>query len=259
MLQYATKFAIALILLTAITGANAQLVKPTVAVKGRIIDCRTKQPVTADVTIYDMQHNFVVKTRSNEVFDGKFYIPSLKPGCKYNIEITQKGYFTLKYMIDIFNTKRYAEIIRKFSLVPMEAGIKLKLNCGPFENGDKSIRYTTKLMKNLVKVLKENPDVYFKIICFPDDNECCKTNKKLTLKRAQCLEAFFVKKGIDHKRITYECKATTDPANPPPEAKYVNGKRYVGPSYLKITHINNGITNLKDSLRDTKSHYKKIE
>ena len=259
MLQYTTRIAIALLMLSSAIGTQAQLVKPTVAVTGRIVDCQTQQPVTADVTIYDLHNNFVVKTRSNEVFDGKFYIPALKPGCKYKIEITQKGYFTLKYRIDIFNTKRYAEITRCFSLVPMQAGINLKLNCAPFDNGDKSIRYKTKLMKNIVKVLKENPDVYFKIVCFPDDNKCCEKNKKLTLKRAQCLEALFVKNGIEHERITYECKATTDPANPPPEAKYVNGKRYVGPSYLKITHINGRITNLKDSINNMKTHYRTIE
>lgn len=238
MIRKTTILAVLSVFILAGFNAQAQLVKAVVAVTGNVMNSETKEPVSADIHIYDLNHNIVNKTKSNAARDGAYYIPSLQPGAAYFVEILKDGYFKERYRIDVPNSDKYVEISRDFLVRPLREDIKIKLKVPPFELHKSKLRYGADfLLKDIANTLKHNPEVDFKILCYPDNNKNKNENMELTQSRANSLKDYLVINGVDPTRIAVEGKAEVDPANPMPEEKAAKGKRYIGTSYIQVTNV----------------------
>lgn len=227
----------ALLLSVSATNLKAQLVNTVVGVTGKVMNSETKEPVRVDIYVYDSSEKQINKINSNSA-DGYYYIAGLKPGNTYYIEMMQEGFFKEKYEIKIVNTDKYLEISRDFLVRPLEEGISLKIPVPPFEINKSKLRFGSALiLEDITNTLKNNPDVYFTIVSYPDNEDSPEENMQLTEGRANSLKDFFAINGINPKRIDIEGNKKIDPNNPKPIEKAAKGKRYIGTTYLMITDI----------------------
>ena len=214
---------------------KAQLVEPVVSLTGSVFNQITKEPETVFLIVKNQDGKKVTAARSNSTENGYYYITGLKPGHTYTIELRQKNFMKEKHEIEIADTKKYAEISKDFLVKPMKKGAEIQIQVPPFELNKSKLRYGAEfLLEDLTNTLKYNPEVNFKIKCYPDKAGNEGQNLRLTTDRAKSLKEFFVEHGIDGSRITVEGSGTVDPDNPPPKEKQAKGKRYIGTSYIMI-------------------------
>jgi OmpA-OmpF porin, OOP family len=73
--------------------------------------------------------------------------------------------------------------------------IYFDINSSELEKDDKLI------LQNAVKFLKENPEILASVVGYADNSGSDKTNYDLSLKRAQIVNSYLVKEGIDKERL----------------------------------------------------------
>ena len=218
--------------------SSAQLVGPVIAITGSVYDAVNKNPVTALLVVTDANGKRINASRSNASENGYYFITSLKPGQKYTITVTQPNYLKEKYELEISDAYKYTEVSHDFVLKPMEKDIKIPLTVPPFELNKSKMRYgAEQILENVKSTMMNNPNVKFEIVCFPDSDENPAENQKITVERAQNIEAYLTSAGIEKSRLTIAGSAKTDPNNPPPKKMKAKGKRYIGTTYIKITSI----------------------
>ena len=211
------------------------LVRTVVALTGNVINEVTRAPIATFLVVNDENGKKVFATRSNAAENGYYYITGLLPGHKYSITINQTGYFKDRFDLDIPNTDMYQEISKDLLVKPMIKDTKIKIPVPPFELNKTKLRYGSDYMlKELSKTLINNPEVKFEVLCYPDNNDDKKENKKFTEDRCQSISDFLTQNGIDASRITIKGSSSTDPQNPPPVTKTAKGKRYIGTSYIVV-------------------------
>lgn len=229
-------FTFALIFALSMQISNAQgWVKTVVAVTGNILDHVTKEPVSAKITAYDETGKKVNSTKSNSYENGYYYMPSLSAGKTYQFVIELNGYLLEKVEVKIAPSDKYLEVSRDFVIKPNNSDVLIKLPTSPFELHKSKLRFGSGIvLDDMANTLVNNPKVNFAIVSFPDNSENATKNQELTTNRSQSLMDYFVIKGIDPDRIQVEGSSKVDDLNPPPTGKQSKGKRYIGPTYIKI-------------------------
>ncbi len=227
------------LLIFGFTGVSyAQFAQTVVSLTGNVFNEVTRQPETVAILCFDIEGNRVNATRSNISENGYYYLTGLRPGMEYIVELKKKGFFKETYKIQVPDTKKYLEISQDFLIKPLEKDIKIPVRVPPFELNKSKLRFGSEFfLEDLANTLKENPDVKFEIISFPDNAKDKNENKELTLDRAKSLMQYFASQGISQSRMTIEGSATVDPNNPPPVGKRAKGKRYIGPSYIVVKNF----------------------
>lgn len=214
---------------------NAQLTKTVVSLTGNVFNEITKQPETVRLLCFDENGKRVTAARSNASENGAYYMTGLRPGKTYFINLLKKGFLKEVFKIEVANTDKYLEMSRDFLIKPMVSGTQILLPVPPFELNKSKLRFGSELiLEDMLSALKNNENIMFEIICFPDNNKDKAFNQTLTNERAKSLKNYFVSNGIEASRVSVSGSATTDPKNPPPIGKASKGKRYIGKSYIVI-------------------------
>ena len=218
--------------------ANSQgFIKTVVSLTGNVFNQVTKQPETTALLVMK-DGKRVTATRSRASENGYYYLTGLKAGESYDIRLEKKGFMDQIVSVEVPNTDKYAEISKDFLIMPKESGVKIPISVPPFEYNKSKLRVGSEIfLDDLQETLKLNPEVKIQIVSYPDNNKDKGENQELTKERAESLKNYFVSKGIEASRITTNPNQSTDPDNPPPTEKAAKGKRYIGPSYLKIVSI----------------------
>lgn len=218
--------------------AAAQLVNPVVSITGSVMDASTRQPITAILIVTNEKGKRINATRSNGTDNGYYYLTSLKPGKTYTITVSSKFYLKEKYTFTIDKTYRYTELSHDFLVMPLKKDAVIPLSFSPFELNKSKLRYGADyILENIKGTMLNNPNVKFEIICYPDSDVDPARNLKLTTERAESIKNYLVMNGVDASRIRVKGNKRVDPNNPPPKKKRAKGKRYVGPTYIKIIDI----------------------
>lgn len=225
----------ALILVLLFTGVlNAQLTRTIVSLSGVVYDATTKKPISVNVEIYDQDMKRVNKVKSNSN-DGSYFITGLKPGQSYEIRVAEFEYMRQSFPVTFPKTDRYAEFSRDITLLPKKVATKLAIPFKAFEvNKSKLKAGVDVLLKDYTELLKNNPTVRVKLVCYPDAAVDAAKNMELTKARAESLKSYFESNGLGADRFIVEGVSTIDPNNPPPTGKASKGKRYVGNCYIVI-------------------------
>ena len=234
-------FRIVIILIIFTSSSFSQgLINATVGLTGNVFNQVTKLPETAVIKVFDADGRRVGATRSNGAQNGAYYVPGLKPGLTYELIITKRDFMTEKYKIVVPNTGKYIEISQDFLIKPLKSGVKIPIAVTPFELRKSKLRFGADLyLDDWIDVFKDNPDVTFKIVSYPDDKTNPSENIKITQERADAIKQYFISKGINAARFSTEGNKQVDPQNPPPTEKAAKGKRYVGPCYIEIVNTGN--------------------
>lgn len=215
--------------------ANAQLIKTVVAVTGNITNYLDKEPVTVKIDVFNDAGKKITSIKSNSAENGYYYVTGLQPGNAYSFRINNDGFMKENYQVSIPLSDKYIEISRDFVVRPLEENAKLPLPVVPFELNKHKLKFgSAVVLDGIANSLRNNPNVSFEILSYPDNDKDQAHNKELTQKRAQALMDYFVIQGIDPARIMVQGKESTDPVNPPPIEKRAKGKRYIGRTYIVL-------------------------
>ncbi len=210
-------------------------IKAVVAVTGSIFNYIDKQPVSAKIQVYDNTGKKVNSTKSNASDNGYYFVTGLYPGNTYSFAIDDPKFLAEKFEVIIPNSDKYIEFSKDFLLKPNHIGTSIKLNVSPFELNKSKLKAGSALILNeILNTLKNNSNIKFKIVSYPDSDKDTKLNSVLTSSRAQALIDYFELNGIDSNLLSFQANSNTDPKDPPPTSKRAKGKNYIGPIYFII-------------------------
>ncbi|MFM9075872.1 MAG: OmpA family protein [Bacteroidota bacterium] len=181
-----------------IDSVNLKLWKHELFAKGKIYSNESQQPLTGvSIRSTDLAAGKVEEANTG---DSGEYNLLLRPEKKYNLEFSKPGYVTKNLEI---NT---AGMVRGNLLndVLMEEEF---LATGVINFEYKRSRVTPagmKVIKPMLETLKQNPAAKVNIGAHADARGSSDFNQRLTEDRAKNTMKYFVKQGIDAKRITYQ-------------------------------------------------------
>jgi outer membrane protein OmpA-like peptidoglycan-associated protein len=215
--------------------SNGQLIKTVVAVTGNVINQSSRNAESVQINVYDNTGKKINSVKSNAFEGGYYYVTPLFPGNTYYFQVSDNNFLKEKFEIPIPSTDKYLEITRDFLVKSNSPDTKFKISVTPFENNKSRLRFgASVLLDEITSTLKNNPDVNFSILSYPDNNIDPKHNLELTMKRSESLIDYFSVNGIDPSKLTAKGSEKTDPNSIPPSEKTAKGKRYIGSVYILI-------------------------
>lgn len=217
-----------------LTGVVCLKAFNVVTLTGSVYDLVNDEPVTVRLIMEDGEGR-KRGARSNSAEKGAYLFTGLQSGETYEIYINNPNYLKEKFTVTIPETDKYAEISRDLTVKPLQKGALIPLPVDPFELNKTKMRFgADMILEDLATTMKINPEVSFKISCYPDKADDMQSNLKLTNARCDSLKKFFVKEGVDASRLTTQGHGEIDPMNPLPVERRAKGKRYKGPAYIEI-------------------------
>ena len=238
MKKFTINFALLIVLVSLVfqyISSSEQLTNTVVSVTGSIKDEVSKKSITAEIKVFDNTGKKINSTKSMAHEDGYYFVTSLFPGKTYTLVISAPNYLSENISVSIPNTDKYLEVSRDFNLKPLEKNIQIPLVVSPFEYNKSKLRFGSAVaLESLANTLRNNPNVKFTILAYPDSDANTEENKKLTQSRADALKDYFIIQGIEPSRIQIKESGQTDPKLPPPVEKRAKGKNYIGSTYIVI-------------------------
>jgi outer membrane protein OmpA-like peptidoglycan-associated protein/tetratricopeptide (TPR) repeat protein len=214
---------------------------PLTLLKGVVNDESGKVAKNVEITVTDNETGQVVGIYRPNSKTGQFLF-ILTPGKNYNI--TYQGDNALFYSenMDIPKKSNYYEIKREVLLNPIVVGSKITLNNIFFDFDKATLRKISDVeLKNLVKLLKSNPNLKVEISGHTDSKGDAAYNQKLSEQRAQAVVTRLAADGISADRMKAVGYGKTMPAAPNKNANGSDnptGRQQNRRVELKITQIN---------------------
>lgn len=238
--QRMMKHALLLLAVTsfAVVSMSAQsAIGTVVTLSGYVLNANSLTPVDASYALYDAAGKKMGQSFRANAKDG-YLVTGLQPGQKYTIKVEDPRFFKQEFVIDIPNTKKYAEISKDFVVRPLEAGKSVAVTPTPFDLKKTTLKVGTEdEIADVARLLVMNPGVTVELVCYPDEDGTAESAASMSMARGNALKAALVKAGVPDGRVSVRTVRGTDPINPPPLRKGAKGKRYVGPTYLFITKV----------------------
>ncbi len=191
--------------------------KIDLAVKGRVFDETTRQPIPAAVVSLSLQSkdntggDVVLNTDSLQ--DTGPYLFNLNPEKLYKVTGTKDGYFTAS---QTFNTKGAVKsdtMVVDIYLKKLEKNKAYRLNNIYYDFDKADLRPASKAtLDTLYNILTENPLIIIELSSHTDSRGNDQYNLELSQKRAEsCVNYLINEKGIAKERVTAKGYGKTKP------------------------------------------------
>lgn len=175
---------------------------PVVLLKGRTLNAKTKEPISADIFFEDLALRKEVGEAISDPNTGSYRI-ALTNGKNYGIRAQAKGYLSVNENLELVSITEYRELTRDLLLVPIEVGGTILLNNVFFVQGKallKSESYPE--LDRLVQIMMENPAIRIELEGHTDNVGNKAALLKLSEERVQAVKNYLEGKGIKKDRIT---------------------------------------------------------
>jgi len=174
---------------------------PLTLIKGTVTDETGKLAKKVEITVTDNETGQVVGVYHTNSKTGKFLF-ILTPGKNYNITYQTPGSLFYSENMEIPKNSNYYEIDRSISLGPITVGSTIALNNIFFDFDKATLRTLSNVeIKNLVLLLKSNPNLKVEIAGHSDGKGDDAYNQKLSEERAQAVVNRLSESGIDASRM----------------------------------------------------------
>ncbi len=176
--------------------------EPVILVKGKVINAKTNEPVTAKIIYEQLDTGIEVGYTNADPVTGEYQI-LLPAGANYGFLALKDGFVPLSENIDLQELKEYKEIERDLYLVPMEVGVPFRLN-NIFFDFDKSVlkKESFPELDRMLQLMNENPDMTFEVAGHTDWIGSDEYNFGLSQRRADAVLNYFLKNGINASRLS---------------------------------------------------------
>ncbi|MBN2764368.1 MAG: OmpA family protein, partial [Bacteroidales bacterium] len=199
------------------------VVDTSLLVRGSITNSENQQPVFAKMDIIDAELSRVIATTTSDS-SGSYFIRIPQPK-QYGIEIVARNYMLYLDLLDLSKESYHNEIIRNFSLEPIEVGAKMILKNIFFEFGKSTLKQESFIqLDNVVLLMKSTPGLRIEISGHTDNVGSAKANQRLSEERAKAVVNYIVSRGIDLVRLEYKGYGFAQPvaSNSTPEGRAQN-------------------------------------
>ncbi|MDN5216535.1 OmpA family protein [Fulvivirgaceae bacterium BMA12] len=176
--------------------------EPVILVKGKVINAKTNEPVTAKIIYEQLDTGIEVGYTNADPVTGEYQI-LLPAGANYGFLALKDGFVPLSENIDLQELKEYKEIERDLYLVPLEVGVPFRLN-NIFFDFDKSVlkKESFPELDRMLQLMNENPDMTFEVAGHTDWIGSDEYNFGLSQRRADAVLNYFLKNGINASRLS---------------------------------------------------------
>jgi len=185
--------------------------EPVNYLKGKIIDKKSKKPLSASIEIYDVNKNSLVYKSISDPINGN-YVAILPFGSEYMLNVNLEGYMFYSENFIINNSSYLKPYELNVELQPIEVGasIILKNIFFDFDKHNLLPQSEVELLK-IVEFLKKNKNLKVEISGHTDNVGTYEYNLQLSEKRAKAVYDYLVENGIEPSRLTYKGYGYTKP------------------------------------------------
>jgi outer membrane protein OmpA-like peptidoglycan-associated protein len=169
--------------------------------RGKVIDEVDGKPLHAQITLVDNKVNKLLTRAYTNPKNGVFII-IIPHGGNYGVSSSCDGYLFTSMNFDVPAFAESQTIETAIIMSRAEVGSKSTLKNIFFDTGQSELKKeSTGELDRLVDLLLRNPRLRVQINGHTDSNGDNATNKALSLKRAQAVVDYLIKKGIDKSRV----------------------------------------------------------
>jgi len=190
-------------------------------VKGSVIDESGNPAKKVIITVTDNQTGQVAGVYHTNNKTGQFLFV-LTPGKNYNITYQAADHLFYSENIEIPKQSNYYELNKTIAMKPIVVGSKITLNNIFFDFDKSTLRPLSDVeLKNLVQLMKSNPNLKVEISGHTDSKGDDAYNQKLSEERAQAVVNRLISSGISADRMLAKGYGKTMPVS---ANKKANGK-----------------------------------
>lgn len=189
-----------------------RLFTPVRYVKGRVLDSETKQPVPAQIKLYDLATQQLVSAFGSDETSGE-YLAVVNKDSHYALYVESSGYLFKSMSFDVTNADFSVKqdiLIEKLKKDKTEI-----LTNVYFDTGDFNLSRKSKLeLDKLVAFLTENKNLAIEVSGHTDDVGSENDNLKLSEKRAESVAGYLTGMGISPARVHFKGYGESKPRVP---------------------------------------------
>ncbi len=167
---------------------------------GKVIDVNTSIPLSATISLVDNRINRIIsKITSDDSGDFELIIPH---GGNYGVITEKNGYLfnSINFTVPVF--EKYQEVDTHILMVKAEVGSKAILKNIFFDVGKSDLKIESlSELENVRDLLLQHVNLHVQINGHTDITGDAAYNRALSLKRAESVIGYLIKKGIEPKRV----------------------------------------------------------
>lgn len=194
-------------------GYSDFIVEPDSVIKitGTVVDSQTHSPIPGTIKYERKPHQKNVGIAYSDAQTGEYFLYMID-GREYHINVSAKGYAPKTVSVSINDFNADGEIIKDFSLIPIEENKVLRLNKLFFEQSKSQIlEESYPELNNLVQLMRDYPDMIIQLEGHTDYRGNAKLNMQLSKDRVEAVKAYLVGKGIKKRRVKSEAFGGNNP------------------------------------------------
>jgi len=177
------------------TDANLTLVK------GRILDAKTKEPLSAKIEIVNNKTQTIDANFTSDQTTGEFII-SLVSGINYGLSIEKNGYLFYSLNFDLVDSTNFNEIVLEVGLPDTCVNSSTVMRNIFFDYGKTILKAESKHeIEKVYNLLKKYPTMKLEISGHTDNVSSLRFNQKLSINRAKAVAKFLIDMGIEKNRL----------------------------------------------------------
>ncbi|MBP1629192.1 MAG: outer membrane protein/peptidoglycan-associated protein [Bacteroidetes bacterium] len=184
---------------------------PIVYMKGRVLDSKTKEAVSALFEVRDIENNRLIASTTSDKKTGE-YLVILPLGGNYALNSYAKNYlfYSENFALKDLNIKDSYE--KDVYLTPILEGETVVLNNVFFASNSSELLPSSEAELNtLTDLLKKNPQIIIEISGHTDNTGNPSSNMELSNKRAVSVKTYLETKGISSERLISKGYGQTKP------------------------------------------------
>lgn len=173
-------------------------------IKGRILDSLTKEPLYAQIELYDTEKGQLISLTSSDSISGE-YLVVLTQGAKYALYVQSSGYLFKSYRFEFDQNKNVEPLHRDIYLAQLTKGAVTELNNIFFKHDDFQLDDRSKTeLDRIGKFLESNPSLQVEIAGHTDNIGSSEYNLQLSLQRANSVYLYLIgDKNIPQTRLSF--------------------------------------------------------
>jgi outer membrane protein OmpA-like peptidoglycan-associated protein/tetratricopeptide (TPR) repeat protein len=176
--------------------------KVVTILKGKVIDEVTGAPLNAVITLVDNETNKVITKIKSNATSGDFEL-IVPHGGNYGVATERTGYLFNSINFNVPQFAEYQEIDMSIIMVKAEVGSKATLKNIFFDVGKAELKNESLAeLEKLFELLTSNPSLKVQINGHTDNTGNAASNKILSLRRAESVIEFLIKKGMETSRLS---------------------------------------------------------
>jgi outer membrane protein OmpA-like peptidoglycan-associated protein len=170
-------------------------------VKGRILDAKTKEPLSAKIEIVNNKTQTIDANFTSDQTTGEFII-SLVSGINYGLSIEKNGYLFYSLNFDLVDSTNFNEIVLEVGLPDTCVNSSTVMRNIFFDYGKTILKAESKHeIEKVYNLLKKYPTMKLEISGHTDNVSSLRFNQKLSINRAKAVAKFLIDMGIEKNRL----------------------------------------------------------